>query len=97
MALTLYEKLKILLKINTTVNEIQKIKGDYMENQIEGKPWYQSKTVWFNSIMALVKLVTELQGTSLGHDPMMENIFISIVIFGNLILRFLTGKPIVSK
>lgn len=57
----------------------------------EGKPFYQSKTVWFNALA--------LAGYALGQGymPLAPSQAILAVGAINLALRFLTDEPVTSK
>lgn len=64
------------------------------------KPWYESKSVWFNALtIASVVLVFLIQQQDAGLLPFV--IDAKWIVFGqgaiNLILRFVSGAPIVSK
>lgn len=59
------------------------------------KPWYQSKTVWFNGLTALIVIATFF-----GFVPNQElagqisTALIALAPFINLFLRFITKQPI---
>ncbi len=58
-----------------------------MEN---GKPWWQSKTIWFNVITGVVEIAQSLSGTGLVPP----GILTVIVNMGNVLLRLITKSPI---
>ena len=61
-----------------------------MEN---GKKWYKSKTIIFNVLSGIVGTVATLQSSE-GIPPHLTQIFSTIVLVGNIILRLITDKPI---
>ncbi len=66
------------------------------------KPWYQSRTVWINVIVSvLVSLAFVLEGMTAGdlQTPVEVNPELAVLLLGvlNVILRFVTSKPIVMK
>lgn len=65
----------------------------------EKKPWYYSKTIWFNIAMALTIIGTEAAGlTDAISSPELsryiEIITTGMLVAGNMILRFVTNKGI---
>lgn len=54
------------------------------------KPWYKSRTVWFNLAAAVVVAVQVWFGTL----PVSPEIQAVVVAAANLVLRFLTTKPV---
>lgn len=61
----------------------------------ETKPWWKSKTIWFNVI---VILITALPG-SLEHfrhlfSPSAYEVIVGVVALGNTVLRLMTAKPV---
>ena len=56
------------------------------------KKWYQSKTVWFNAITALVAIAGELTNTFPASKHI--EIFTTIVTVGNILLRLITTQGI---
>ena len=53
------------------------------------KPWYQSKTIWFNIVTTLVAII----GQVTNAIPFSENamkIFGTILAVGNIALRYLS-------
>ncbi len=55
------------------------------------KPWYRSKTVWFN-VLGVAVVIGKLLGFSLFQlDPTLEA---GVLAVFNLILRFATRVPI---
>ena len=56
----------------------------------DGKPWYTSKTLWFNIVtlaLGIVQLVSDVY-------IIPEDYLALILGVGNLVLRFLTSKPL---
>lgn len=65
------------------------------------KPWYQSKTVWFNLVFVALGVVDWLLG-SLGYQdfqPSEESteFLTAVLILGNIFLRKLTTTKITVK
>lgn len=60
------------------------------------KPWYLSKTLWFNVLTALVAIAGSLTNafTFTGN---VAAIFTGILTVGNVILRLLTTTAIIAK
>jgi len=60
---------------------------------MDGKPWYSSKTVWFN-VLALVVAVAATFGYS-GELPAHWAQLVPAIVAGvNLLLRWITKQPI---
>lgn len=58
----------------------------------ETKPWYQSKTVWFNIITAALGAIGEISEVfPVSKHPLL---YTNIVAVGNIILRLITYKPV---
>lgn len=53
------------------------------------KKWYKSKTVWFNTLSAVILAVNELTGKLIPNE-----IGLTVVTLGNLILRLVTNTSI---
>ena len=66
-----------------------KLKEAIMEN----KKWYQSKTVIFNILSGVVAIATTLASDKAIPDNV-TTIFSTIVMVGNVALRFCTDRPI---
>jgi hypothetical protein len=65
---------------------------------VEAKPWYASKTLWFNALVFLLALASRYGFNEFQSDPnidMYVTLFLTIgtPVF-NLILRLVTKKPI---
>lgn len=61
------------------------------------KPWYASKTVWFNVITTAVALATELSNAGFPTESILKY-YAAVITVGNIILRvFFTEKPIGSE
>jgi len=54
------------------------------------KPWYQSKTLWFNALGASVAVLQSLSGTNV----IPPSYGVPILLAGNALLRFLTSTSI---
>ena len=63
------------------------------ENMMENKSWFHSKTIWFNIVSGIVTVAASFQSES-GMSPQTASILASVVTVGNVILRFITEKPI---
>ncbi len=57
------------------------------------KPWYLSKTIWFNVITVSLGIIGQVSGIFPISDH--PKLYASVIAVGNIILRFLTEKPIV--
>lgn len=55
----------------------------------EGKPWYQSKTVWVNAIAAVAFVIQAFAGFPVS--PAVEGLVLGVV---NIALRAITKKPL---
>lgn len=56
---------------------------------MDAKPWYQSKTVWFNIAAALLGTADQLAGTGiLGTSAP------AIIGAANIVLRAVTSQPV---
>lgn len=60
---------------------------------MDSKEWYKSKTIIFNILSGLVGIAASLQMDK-GVPPHTAEIFGSIVMVGNIVLRLLTDSPI---
>ncbi len=61
----------------------------------KAKPWYKSKTLWFNGIVSVLGFATT--ATPVFEPYMTPDTFGLLtagVAFGNAVLRFVTHKPI---
>jgi hypothetical protein len=63
------------------------------------KPWYQSKTIWTNIIVAATTFVVavsqSVSGQTLPVDPAVQGVIVSgFLIVINIILRTITGTPL---
>ena len=59
---------------------------------VTSKPWYLSKTVWFNALAGVGVLVDWIatEGFAFVDNP----VFAAVVTGVNLALRFMTSKPV---
>lgn len=60
------------------------------------KPWYLSKTLWFNVIAAVVAVVGDVTKT-FTFTGQTATIFAGILSVGNIILRFLTTTALTGS
>jgi hypothetical protein len=58
------------------------------------KPWYESKTVWFNVIAALVAVAGFFGYTDFVPDPRIAEMIAGVAALVNLYLRFRTDQAI---
>lgn len=56
------------------------------------KPWYQSKTVWFSIITAILAGLNAYAGEV--KDPQQLNFILGCVAIGNVFLRVVTNQSI---
>lgn len=61
---------------------------------MEPKAWYASKTVWFNLLALLVSVALAFGFGEFKADPAVEQAAFVIVTVVNLVLRFMTTRPI---
>jgi predicted negative regulator of RcsB-dependent stress response len=65
-----------------------------LEEMNNGKPFWKSRTIWFN-VVAIVVVIAGIFGyAEFEADPQLVTL---AAVIGNLILRFMTGEPIVSS
>jgi len=57
------------------------------------KKWYQSKTLWTNVVILVIAVVSALTEFFVGFGWSTE-VLVSVTAFANIVLRFLTEKPI---
>src|SRR3990167_1713820 len=77
------------LRRKIVMREMQKEVDNIME---QDKKWWKSKTIIFNLVSGLVAIGASMQ----GHDlpPNVEKMFASLVMIGNVILRFVTNTSV---
>ncbi len=63
---------------------------------MDGKKWYQSKTLWFNALSGAITVVGTFANSALASDPKVQAGAALFITIGNAILRFMTDKPIVN-
>lgn len=78
----------VVLEIRRRLDKF--FKGGNME---ENKKWFHSKTIWFNIVSGIVTIAASLQSDG-GLSPQLASIMASVVTIGNVVLRFITEKPI---
>lgn len=64
-------------------------------NDVQTKGWYASKTVWFN-ILTLVGVAAAYRGFDLSADDLVA-LSVACSSVGNIVLRFITDKPVGGK
>ena len=57
---------------------------------MEPKPWYLSKTVWFNLLTGLWFFI----GPKIGIPELSPDLFSGIVFAGNIVLRLITKTEV---
>lgn len=62
------------------------------------KPWYLSKTLWFNAISLIVLILdtVQLNGATVLPSAWLPYIGLAVVV-GNAVLRWLTGTPLAGS
>jgi len=58
----------------------------------EVKPFWKSKTIWFNVLAVIVVIAGIVGFDEFTPDPQLLSL---AAVIGNIILRFATGQPIV--
>jgi len=82
----------IMFKKTGLIFRIMQAKG-----QLKQKSWYLSKTVWFNLLTLTFSVLAIFGGIELGvSDDEVNSISIAAVAVANIVLRFLTAKPIMQ-
>lgn len=61
---------------------------------MNAKPWWQSRTLWWNIVSLTVVIGGTLADPTLVADPRVVAGATIVVTVGNAILRFLTSQPI---
>lgn len=61
---------------------------------VDSKPWYQSKTIIFNIVSAIVAAAGILAAPQSGLPPIAIKIFSGLITVGNIALRFQTDSAI---
>lgn len=61
---------------------------------MNAKPWYTSRTVWFNVVTLVVAGATVLLDPALVQDSRIVAGATAVVTVGNVALRLLTNVPI---
>lgn len=59
------------------------------------KPWYTSKTLWFNIVTVIVAVVGDVT-KAFTFTGQTAEIFAGVLSVGNIILRFLTNSALTS-
>lgn len=58
------------------------------------KPWYKSKTFWFNIVSIAIAIATLIADPTLAASPQIVSGAVGVVTIGNLVLRLLTDTAI---
>jgi len=62
---------------------------------VEVKPWYRSKTLWFNVLVILIAAAEYFLGRPFTNgNPAVKEAFMAVAAIGNLVLRLVTGQPV---
>lgn len=61
---------------------------------MNAKPWYQSKTIWFNAVTLIVAGASVLLDPALVQDSRIVAGATVVITMGNVALRILTNVPI---
>ena len=61
------------------------------------KPWFKSRTIWFNAISGIVGVVASLTNSPLASDPKIQAGAALFLTIGNAFLRFISDQPITIK
>lgn len=63
-----------------------------------GKPWWQSKTLWFNALSLIATAVTAIAGHEIVADyPSVVLVMMGFQAVINGVLRWITNEPIEVK
>lgn len=61
---------------------------------MQAKPWYTSRTLWFNVISLIVAGAGLLLDPALALDARTVGLATGVMTIGNMALRMLTNQPI---
>lgn len=61
---------------------------------MNAKPWYTSRTLWFNVVSLIVAVAGVLLDPKLALDPGIVTGATLAITIGNMVLRVLTSQPI---
>lgn len=61
---------------------------------MNAKPWYTSRTLWFNAVTLIVAIAGVLLDPALALDPRVVAGATGVMTVGNMALRMLTNVPI---
>ena len=62
-----------------------------------GKPWYASRTIYFN-VLAVAFGVCRMFGMEIPvSDEAVDALAVALAAVGNVVLRFMTDRPLVSR
>ena len=62
----------------------------------DSKTWWQSRTIWFNLVSALVVCGTVLADPSVATDPRLVALGSSLLSAANIVLRIMTTIPVTA-
>jgi len=61
------------------------------------KPWWQSKTIWVNTITAVIALISALAGQDfIKENPQLVSLFVMLIAVLNAVLRWVTTLPLTT-
>ena len=63
---------------------------------MEAKKFWESKTFWFNVLTLVVLVASEFGLRDFAPDPNVAALATGIVAVINIVLRFMTDKPIIA-
>lgn len=61
---------------------------------MNAKPWYASRTLWFNIVSLVVAVAGVLLDPQLALSPAVMTTLTVVITVGNMVLRALTNQPI---
>jgi hypothetical protein len=62
------------------------------------KVWYQSRTVWFNVLVALFELLSFFYGDQFRlSTEELTQLSTAVAVIGNIVLRFMTKSAVTGK
>lgn len=73
----------------------------HVELRPAGKPWWRSRTLWFNAL-ASVPLLFDAAASNLGLlqpliPPRYYPLVVAVITIGNLWLRAITSSPLIAR
>ena len=61
---------------------------------MDGKPFYKSKTFWFNLLALIVAIANAFGYAEFKPDPHVADLAMGMIAVMNLVLRFMTKEPV---